>query len=205
MRVRDIMSHPVLTVRESTTVKAAADLLSRKGYTAMPVVDENDRVVGVVTEADLVREQFPRDPRYRTSADDERESPPKKVGEVMTTPAQVCPSTMDVAQLAEVMVTEHRRCMPVVDADRLVGIVTRRDLLRVLRRTDREIAADVRRHLAMLGDAGRFTVSVREGEAIVIDQFDDPQERHIAQVVAEAVPGVTKARVVPAPRWSGTE
>src|SRR5690606_40033330 len=68
-------------------------------------------------------------------------------------------------------------CVPIVDDDRLVGIVTRRDLLRVLRRTDREIAADLRRHLAMLGGPGRYTVSVREGEAIVIDQFDDPQDR----------------------------
>src|SRR5690606_38637464 len=199
MRVRDIMSHPVLAVPESTTVKEAADLLSRRGFTAMPVVDEQERIIGIVTEADLLREQFPRDPRYRTPEDDAREAPPKKVGEVMTAPPVVCSSTMDVAQLAEMMVREHRRCVPIVDDDRLVGIVTRRDLLRVLRRTDREIAADLRRHLAMLGGPGRYTVSVREGEAIVIDQFDDPQDRHIAQVVAEAVPGVTGAKVISAP------
>ena len=201
MRVRDIMSHPVLAVPESTTVKEAADLLSRRGFTAMPVVDEQERIIGIVTEADLLREQFPRDPRYRTPEDDAREAPPKKVGEVMTAPPVVCSSTMDVAQLAEMMVREHRRCVPIVDDDRLVGIVTRRDLLRVLRRTDREIAADLRRHLAMLGGPGRYTVSVREGEAIVIDQFDAPQDRHIAQVVAEAVPGVTRAKVISAPHW----
>lgn len=200
MRARDVMSSPVLTVPVTLTVRQAAELLSRRGYTAMPVVDSDERVVGVVTEADLVRDRFPRDPRYRTPADDLRLAPPATVGDVMTAPADARPSGTDLAELARSMVQEHRRCFPIVDDEKLVGIVTRRDLLRVLRRSDLDVAADVRRHLAMIGGSGRYTVSVRDGEATVTDQFDDADDRHVAQVIAEAVPGVIRARVAAAPR-----
>ncbi len=63
MRARDIMSTPVTTVRPGTTVKEAAALLATNGFTALPVVDDGDRIIGIVTEADLVRDRVPRDPR----------------------------------------------------------------------------------------------------------------------------------------------
>lgn len=200
MRARDVMSHPVLTVPPSLTVKEAAELLSRKGYTAMPVVDEDDRVIGMVTEADLVRDRFPHDPRYRGPEDDQRATPPATVGDVMTAPADTRPSGTDVAELARSMMQDHRRCFPIVDDGSLVGIVTRRDLLRVLRRSDPDIAADVRRHLAIFGGSGRYAVSVCDGEATITDQFDDADDRHVVQVIAEAVPGVIRAQVLAAPR-----
>ena len=64
MRARDIMSSPVVTVTPDMTVKYAANLLSAHGFTALPVLDDDGRLVGVVTEADLVRDRFPRDARY---------------------------------------------------------------------------------------------------------------------------------------------
>lgn len=195
MRARDVMSHPVLTVPPTLGVKQAADLLSRKGYTAMPVVDVDQQVIGMVTEADLVRDRFPHDPRYRSPDDDQRAELPATVGDLMTEPADVRPSSTDIADLARSMVEDHRRCFPIVDNGQLVGIVTRRDLLRVLRRSDLDIATDVRRHLAIFGPQGRYAVSVRDGEAVVTDQFDDAGDRHVAQVIAEAVPGVIRARV----------
>ena len=65
MRARDLMSTPVITVTPETSVKQAASLLSSHGFTALPVVDDYDCLVGIVTEADIVRGRLPRDPRYR--------------------------------------------------------------------------------------------------------------------------------------------
>lgn len=189
------MSQPVVTVRPDTTVKQAADLLARHGFTALPVVDDDEQVLGVVTEADLVAGRFPPDPRFRRPDDDRRTTPPRLVGEVMTAPAETVGSGTDVAELATEMVQRRRRAIPIVDGERLVGIVTRRDLVKVLRRSDLDIAGDVRHHLTIFGGAGRYAVVVRDGEATITDQYDDADDRHVAQVIAEAVPGVIRARV----------
>jgi CBS-domain-containing membrane protein len=55
MRARDIMTSPVITVRAGTTVQDAAALLAARGFTALPVLDDDDRLIGIVTEADLLR------------------------------------------------------------------------------------------------------------------------------------------------------
>ncbi|MGY6651549.1 CBS domain-containing protein [Amycolatopsis sp. TRM77291] len=66
MRARDLMSAPVVTVTPGTTAKHAAELLAERGFTALPVVDEDDRLIGIVTEADLIRNRFPHDVRSGT-------------------------------------------------------------------------------------------------------------------------------------------
>jgi CBS domain-containing protein len=63
------MSTPVITVTPKTSVKQAAMLLSSHGFTALPVVDDDGRLIGIVTEADIVKDRFPRDPRYRHAYD----------------------------------------------------------------------------------------------------------------------------------------
>jgi CBS domain-containing protein len=197
MRAGDIMTSPVVTVTPDTTVKEAADLLASKGFTALPVLDD-DRLIGVVTEADLVRDQFPRDARYHRAADDTDEpprQPSSRVGDVMTTPAIGMGVLTDVVDLITAMMQDHDRSMPIVDGPHVVGIVTRRDLLRVLARDDAAIAADVRHRLTCYGGSQRWTVEVHDGVASVQDQFDDATDRHVASVLVESVPGVTTAHV----------
>jgi CBS domain-containing protein len=58
MRARDIMTSPVITVRPAMTIKEAARLLATHGFTALPVVDDDERLIGIVTEADLVRDRI---------------------------------------------------------------------------------------------------------------------------------------------------
>ncbi|WP_018686826.1 CBS domain-containing protein [Actinokineospora enzanensis] len=200
MRAREIMSSPVLTVGPDTPVKKAAAMLSEHGYTALPVVDDGD-LVGMVTEADVLRDRFPADAGSRADLGDGSGDgagttvPAVTVGEIMTTPAVAMSAGTDAAVLARVFTDDRRRCLPIVDGSRLVGVVTRRDLVRVVARPDAEIAAEVLRTLAVFGGRERWAVRVVAGHARVVDQFDDAGDRHVAKVLAESVPGVARAEV----------
>jgi CBS domain-containing protein len=170
--------------------------LASGGFTALPVVDADDRLVGIVSEADLVRGRFPRDPRALITAQQERREAPTAaatVGEVMTAEVISAPPGTDVVDLVTAMLAEHVRSVPIVDSGRVVGIVTRRDLVRALARDDDAIAAAVRHRLETYGGCDRWTVEVRDGQVRIGDTFDDPTDRHVAVVLAESVPGVISA------------
>lgn len=206
MRARDVMSAPVVTVTAETSVKGAAKLLAANGFTALPVLDCDDRLIGIVTEADLVRDRFPRDARYRHLDRDELpllddepvadRAPADTVGEVMTTPATAVAAGTDLVALVTVMLSERVRAIPIVDGDRVVGIVTRGDLVRLLARDDAVIATDVRHRLAAYGGPDRWTVRVHDGRVEIGDAFDNATDRHVATVLAESVPGVIRAHAV---------
>lgn len=194
MRARDIMSTPVTAVHPSTPIKEAAALLSGNGFTALPVTGARDDLIGIVTEADLVRDRVPRDPRaLRHGTAGETGPVTTTVGEVMTAPAESIGPGTDVAVLAKALLDAGRRAMPVVDAGRLVGIVTRRDIVRVVARDDATIACDVRHRLENYGGDRRWRVSVTDGIVTIGDQFDDATDRHVVTVLAESVPGVVRA------------
>jgi CBS domain-containing protein len=194
MRARDIMTTPVITVRPATPIKEAAALLAAHGFTALPVVDDENRLIGIVTEADLVRDRVPRDPRALCHPGEELPTvATSAVGEVMTTPVVAMGPGTDVAVLARALLDAGYRSMPIVDGARPVGIVTRRDIVRVIARDDRTIAEDVRHRLEIYGGERRWRVEVHDGMVSIGDQFDDETDRHVATVLAEAVPGVVRA------------
>lgn len=191
MRARDLMTAPVITVHPWTSAKEAAELLSAHGFTALPVVDDDDRLVGIVTEADLIRGRIPADPRY---VHEPRQSAAgKTVGDLMTSPVTAMSTGTDVADLCQALVDARIRAMPIVDGAAVVGIITRGDVVRVLAREDVEIARDVKHRLEIYGGGGRWQVEVRDGFVHITDQFDDDSDRHVAQLLALAVPGVVAA------------
>ncbi|SHF11366.1 CBS domain-containing protein [Streptoalloteichus hindustanus] len=190
------MTRTVVTVDPAAPVKVAAAMLAAHGFSALPVVAEDDRLVGIVTEADVVRDQFPFDPRGLVFGQPlQVGTPPDTVGEVMTTPVCAMPPGTDIVDLARAMLEEHVRSIPIVEGSRVVGIVTRRDLVRVLARDDAAIAADVRHRLVIYGGFDRWTVRVDNGVVSVEDEFDDPADRHVVTVLALAVPGVRDVRM----------
>ncbi|QRP50363.1 HPP family protein [Amycolatopsis sp. FDAARGOS 1241] len=204
MRARDLMSAPVVTVHPWAPAKEAAEVLSGHGFTALPVVDEDERLVGIVTEADLIRGRIPADARSAYL----RPEPPvpvdTTVAQVMTAPVTAMSSGTDVADLCQALVDARIRAMPIVDGSRVVGIVTRGDVVRILARADSAIAADVRHRLEIYGGTGRWQVEVHEGLVRIADRFDDETDRHVATLLALAVPGVVGAETVSAgeDRWS---
>ncbi|MGH4025190.1 MAG: CBS domain-containing protein [Pseudonocardiaceae bacterium] len=197
MLVADVMTQAVITTTPQAPVKEAAALLATNGFTALPVVDQGDRLVGVVTEQDVVQDRILPDARRRVWHPEEvSPDPPMTVGEVMSSlPLTVTPHT-DAAELAHMMIDRRLRSVPVVDDGRLVGIVTRRDLVRTIARNDGLIAADVRRRLEIYGGLDRWTVQTHEGRVLITDEYADPADHHTARILAEAVPGVVHAEVV---------
>lgn len=198
MRARDIMTSPVIAVVPETRIKKAAALLAEYGFSGLPVVDSDEHLVGMVTEADLVRDRVPSDPRAHISVHPPSADGPVSttVGEVMSSPAVAVEPGTDVADLAATLLETHQRTTPVVDGSRLVGIVTRRDIVRTIAREDDTIATDVRRRLEVYGGTGRWRVEVHDGVVTIGDTFDDETDRHVAKVLAEAVPGVVRADTV---------
>jgi CBS domain-containing protein len=202
MQARDIMCRNVVSVTATTSVGDAATLLASRGFTALPVLDGDGDLIGLLTEADILRDRFPHDPRFHCSdegsiqlPDETPRKPGATVGAVMTAPPVSVTAGADVVDLVAMMRADGLRSLPVVDGSRLVGIVTRRDLVRTLTRDDRDVATDVRHQLEIYGGPGRWTVEVEGGAVTISDALDNTTDRHVATVLAEAVRGVTVVHI----------
>src|SRR4051794_8270974 len=134
MLARDVMSSPVITLRPDVPAHAAAALLVSHGFTAAPVVDRERRVVGIATEADLVRGRIV--PEGWTV----ERLPEPTVADVMTPSPTVLPPDADLADVVTLMLNLGIRSVPIVDDGALVGVVSRRDALRVV--ANRELTSD---------------------------------------------------------------
>jgi CBS domain-containing protein len=202
MRVRDIMSRPVYTVHPSDPVEYAAALLADKNITAAPVVDADGKLVGMVSEGDLLWHRVPADPTAHLwrAAGGDAVQPPRTVAEVMSgDPVRTWPEA-DVADVAEVMLDRDVRSLPVVDDGDLVGIVSRRDILRTVVRTDDVLCQEVQHRLdEYAGGVRRWTATVTDGTATIDGDFDDEVERTVVAVMARTVPGVAAARIAAPP------
>jgi CBS domain-containing protein len=129
-------------------------------------VDDSGRLVGMLSELDLLAHDVPPDPLTRLSpADQDAAPPPATVAEVMTEDVIVLPSTADAAEFLAHMLADRIVCVPVVDGERVVGVVSRRDLLRLLARPDADIAADIEAKLAEALPREAWRATVTDGTA----------------------------------------
>ena len=129
MLARDVMTRPVISTLMTTSVTEATHLLIDNGFTALPVVDAEDgRLVGIITEADLLRGRISGDPRRSRGTTPGYQ--PRIVADVMTSPVESLTAGADIADAARIMVDQRIRCLPIVDGYGVVGVITRRDLLR---------------------------------------------------------------------------
>ena len=186
MRVADIMTTTVRTVTPSSPVDEVLDLLITYHLTSLPVLD-GDAVVGVVSEADVVRALVARDPRAHVRPVASAE-PPQLVEAVMSSPAGSVRPEDDVHDVLARFADRGWKSAPVLDGDRLVGVVSRSDVVRALHRPDDTVSAAVGESLREVGHAG-WDVSVWRG-VVTITGPDGPDERDVAERVARTVPGV---------------
>jgi CBS domain-containing protein len=195
MHVQEIMTSPVVTIAPDTGVKQAAALLVEHGFTALPVV-EAGTLVGIVTEADLVPLESAPDPRsHITPLPAGGQRLPSTVAEVMTRNVVTLPPDADAAQAAQLMLAHGLRSLPVSADGHLVGIVTRRDLLRVLARGDEDIRRDLDALLARELPGNSIGLAVANGAVtLTFAGALEPHERRIAELLASTVPGVLSVR-----------
>ena len=196
MRARDLMTTPPITIDPDATVKQAATLLVAHGVSALPVVEEGVGLVGVVSEADLMVLETEPDPTSHILPAPVRHEPvARTVRDVMTTAVITTDELADVALVARLMIDHHLKSVPVVMGTEVVGVIARRDVLRVLARTDREIQQEVtRRLLEEVEVIGRVRAEVREGVATLHGCMDD-LGRRLAPLLARSVPGVIDVRL----------
>lgn len=195
MLVQDVMTVDPVTVNRRTSVKEALALLARRRVTALPVLEPSGRLYGIVSEADLIGETVARDPRAQERPIEiEPLYPPHAVEEVCTRSVVSVRRDDDVAAAVELMTSTGAKSLPVLDDDqRLVGIVSRSDVVAALARSDDVIAADIDAVFESLGH-GDWLVDVQDG-AVEIAGPDGVAERSLAHVVAHTVLGVIDVRV----------
>jgi len=193
MLVREVMSSPAITVRHTDPVRRAIRTLYGHNITAAPVVDDAGRLVGMVSELDLLRGEFEADPRATVLPPRAaHEPPPRGVMEVMTREAVTVTETTDVTTAIDLMVGKRIKSLPVLRDAGVVGMVSRRDLMAMLARPDDELRAAVVAALREHYPSGpSWDVTVHDG---VAELSGPPHEHadHIAGLLARTVPGIVR-------------
>ena len=202
MKVGDVMTRSVAAVRPEMPLKDVAALMVDRGISGVPVVDADEVVLGVVSEADFViKERGVVGGRYRMLARIFGESRKSRAelakieattaGEAMTSPALTVESTDTLQRAAELMAGRRVNRLPVVDGGRLVGIVTRADLVRAYVRPDAELERLVREEVlaktAFSLEPDAFQVAVKGGIVRLAGRVD---RRSQAETIVEVTHGL---------------
>jgi CBS domain-containing protein len=203
MKVKDVMTRDVVRVRTDTPFKKLVDLMQRHGMSGLPVTDGDARVIGMVSGGDLVVKGH-RANRVRihspiTVVDDPREHTRRAdglvAGELMTWPAVTIDADADLAAAARAMTLHGIRRLPVTTGGKLVGILTRGDVLKAFLRSDAEIEREIRQDILgrkVLEDTPDLTVEVADG---VVRLRGTVRCRSTARVIGfhcDRLDGVTK-------------
>ena len=197
--VKDVMTTQVVAVRRGATFKEMAATLRRFRVSAFPVVDDHEKVIGVVSEADLLAKEALTDPGVLDGLlhhKEMRKAWGLTAGDLMTHPAVTVRPDDSVEHAARLMYSLRIKRLPVVNAGGgLVGLVTRTDLLAVYDRSDEEIREEILDQVIVhefLEDPRQFSVTVQDGavtlqgspETAALGRDIVRKIRHVAGVVA---------------------
>ncbi|MFJ9012161.1 CBS domain-containing protein [Streptomyces canus] len=198
-KVSDVMTQTVVAVGRDAPFKEIVRTMEQWKVSAMPVLEGEGRVIGVVSEADLLPKEEFREGEQSLSQQRQRLADVAKAGatraeELMSTPAVTVHPDATLAQAARIMAVRHVKRLPVVDdIAMLQGIVSRADLLKVFLRSDAEIADEVRRTVvsSLYPTAGHsLDVTVHEGVVTLRGHVRDTALVPIAVRLVRAVEGV---------------
>lgn len=217
MKAADVMTVGAATVRPDTPVSEAAQLMVQYRISGLPVVDETGKLVGIVTERDFLRRAEMgtqrRRPRWSALlfgpgalADDYVRAHARKIEDAMTRTVETVDAETPLVEVVDLMEKRDFKRVPVLRDGKLIGIISRADLLRTLARTAEAAppyAVDdrvIRDRIVEEIDKQDWTpnnainVSVRNGEVTLTGTVLDETVRVGIGVVAEGVPGVQKVR-----------
>ena len=223
MRAMDVMTTNVITVEPDTAVQELATLLSDRGISGVPVLDRDNRLVGVVSEGDLLhraetgteRRTQRRRSRWldnfasdQEAARDYVKAHGRTVREIMTRDVISVSDTTELADIATLLETRRIRRVPVVRDGQLIGIISRANLVRALAMTKSESAIEADsddrtiRQKLVAELTGQEWVHMWGADIIVRDRvvhlwFSDDrsdEERQAVRIAAENIPGVRQVQ-----------
>ncbi|MFI7065249.1 HPP family protein [Kribbella sp. NPDC050124] len=193
MLIRDLMTTPAVTVTAETSIGRALRLLDDRKITAMPVVDKSGTLAGIVSEADLVQDAALLNDRVpvaavRTTAD----TPPRRVADVMSYLVAAVEADDDLEVAIDLMWSTMVKSLPVLHKGRVVGMISRSDVVHLLAGRDDRIRAEVSDLLYTEGPD--WYVEVHDG-VVTVTGPSDAHERKLADVLAGTVKGVIAVRI----------
>jgi CBS domain-containing protein len=213
MKVRDVMTSPVISVEPDVPVLQAVRIMLQRHISGLPVVGKDGRLVGMVTEGDFLRRAETGTQRRRPRwlefligpgrlADEYTHSHGRKVDEIMTAEPLSVTEDTPLEEVVKVMEKRHIKRLPVLRGNELVGIVSRANLLHALAGVAREVkpttASDQAIRERVVAEfasqpwapVSLINVIVREGVVELWGTITDERERQALVVAAENVPGV---------------
>lgn len=229
MKARDVMTSPPITVGPETPVSEIAALLIERRISGVPVIDGRGRIVGIVTEGDLLRRRETQTARQRPQwlqllidrsiqAADFVQAHGSLARDVMTAEVITVTPDTELADIASLMEKHRIKRVPVVDGDQPLGIVSRANLLYglVAYRTRPAAAAtasdvDLRRAVVarlqseQWAGADRLNIVVSGGIVHLWGTVKSDEQRRALQVAAREVPGVTEVVDHLAADWFANE
>lgn len=197
--VSDVMTHTVVSVGREAPFKTIVQLMGQWKVSALPVLEGEGRVVGVVSEADLLPKEEFRDSDPDRFTQLRRLPDLAKAGgitaeDVMTSPAVTVRADATLAEAARLMALHRVKRLPVVDGKGMLeGMVSRGDLLKVFLRPDDDIAEEVRREIVSYlfrAPSGPVHVEVRDGVVTLTGRVRDTSLVPVAARLVRAVEGV---------------
>ena len=213
MQVKDIMTSPVVSIEPDTSIVQAVRIMLQRHISGLPVVDKDGRLLGVVTEGDLLRRAETGTERKRPRwlefllgpgrlADEYTRAHGRKVSEVMTADPVTATEETPLEDIVKLMEKRRIKRVPVVRGEAVVGIVSRANLLHALAGVVREVkpalASDQAIREQIMAELARQTwapvalidIVVRNAVVELWGTVTDERERQAVKVLAENVPGV---------------
>jgi CBS domain-containing protein len=217
MYAKDIMTSPVLSVAPDSPILEAIRIMLQRHISGLPVIDKDQRLVGMLTEGDFLRRRETGTQRHRPRwlelvigpgrlAEEYSRSHGRKVHEVMTGAPIAIPEDTPLDEIVRLMEKQRIKRLPVVRADKVVGIVSRANLIHALAgvarnikpaaTSDQEIRERLLNELAQQSWAPAALMNVIVKDAIIElwGAVTDERERQAIVVAAENVPGVKEVR-----------
>ena len=217
MIAADIMTNPVITIEENESVQTCAARLLEHRISALPVVDSQEHLVGIISEGDLMRRSelgaMPREGAWwlewlkncTSEAKEFIQNNTQRVGDLMTREVVTASPDTSLAEIASLLDKRRIKRVPIVENKRMVGLISRANLLHALaaqstgndtilpqQSTDRELRTQLLQELRKHGwfKNVQSNVLVNDGVVEFFGLVDNDNERRAAQVLAENTPGV---------------
>jgi CBS-domain-containing membrane protein len=199
MKLQNLMTTDVLTIGPDASLKEAARRMIEAGVSGLPVTDDDANLVGIITEADFVNTEADRRKKKRAGLlrllTDRSEdwSQERLVRDVMTEDVHTLEAGTDHAEAARLMKSAGIKRIPVVEEGRLVGLVSRTDMLKAFARTDQEILDEIENHLMreiLWVDPRKVTAGCTDGNVTLSGRLETKTDASLLVELTKRLDGV---------------